>query len=142
MREILFRGKRKDNGEWIEGFAYEHEAPLTCFANDPKEKSKWYIVRTAFADWGLPRKVEMIEVVPETLGQFVGKTDKNGVKIFEGDIVSYNNSHEVVRWNTEIVPCFCLGIGGGSSTAFHPYKISKRHVVVGNVHDNPELLGA
>lgn len=126
-REILFRGKRVDNGEWVIGSlvkmgpaGYVHYFILPDYAS-------------AFYD---------IEVDPATVCQDTGLTDKNGVKIFEGDIISYNKSKEVVRFDTSIrIPCFTTGIGSGSSTARHPYKISKRHMVIGNVHDNPEILG-
>ena len=124
--EILFRGKRMDNGEWVCGYYIgptgilnDHEI---CDINDTTG--------------------HRYEVDPATVGQYTGLADKNGVKIFVEDIISYNGSREVVRFDTSLrIPCFTTGIGRGSSTAPHPYKISARHFVIGNIHDNPELLG-
>lgn len=120
MREILFRGKREDNGEWVEGF-YTEACAMKTGAIIENSDDDYY-------------------VDPATVGQYTGLQDKNGNKIFEGDIISYNGSKEVVYFDTSIrIPCFTTGIGSGSSTALHPYKISKRHIVIGNIHDNPEL---
>lgn len=120
MREILFRGKTVKE-EWVYGL-------LTHVGN------AWYISNRA----GSPLAYE---VIPSTIGQYTGLTDKNGKRIFEGDILSYNKSKEVVYFDTSLrIPCFTTGIGWGSSTKEHPYKLSSRHVIIGNIHDNPKML--
>lgn len=88
------------------------------------------------SDWYLPSWKENYKVM-----QYTGLTDKNGTEIYEGDIISYNKSREVVYFDTSLrIPCFTTGIGLGSSTKRHPYVITKRHEVIGNIYENPELL--
>ena len=84
MRDILFRGKRTDNGTWTCGY-------LFC------------IWERAYLCWGTTNNVpNMEEVIPETVSQFTGLTDRNGRKIFEGDIVRLIDEHNEIEWTAVV----------------------------------------
>ena len=134
MREIIFSGKRLDNGEWAEGYLYEHEPELVGIVseNDVPEPSKWFIARTAFADWNMPRLAEFIEVDPYTVGQYTGLKDKNGKMIFEGDILSLRAGRpHVVRFKNG---AFIL------EDSAIPMSFAIKFEIIGNIYDNPELI--
>ena len=131
MRKILFRGKRIDNGEWVEGYL------LLC--DERVFILPWGVVGCWHFDWLKKGEYifgKFIEVIPETIGQYTGLTDKNGKRIFEGDIVRANNGHisQVVFWHGG----FCLYCECHKNHSdFIPTDIIE---VIGNIHDNPELL--
>lgn len=131
MREILFRGKRRDNGEWTHG-------SLQCFKGFSIFDSIWK---------------NFITVDSKTVGQYTGLHDKNSKKIFEGDIVSvtcltphpewdYTSVTGVVQW--------CGGafeVEGVENDDYTPYgwlhdSCQSYREVLGNIHDNPEMLEA
>lgn len=134
MREIKFRGKDKDSGEWICG-------SLLCLKADNiqiwrKEKDgTWNYV-----------------VDPATVGQYTGLKDAKGVEIYEGDIVciwsgstgvvrigTYNN--DFLEYSPTICGVYCNEIGGANHNFGLTQYFTNEVEVVGNVHDAPELLG-
>ena len=122
MREILFRGKRMDNGEWVEGDLWNGKSALV-YARD-----------------GCPGGPSWNEVDPATVGQFTGLLDKNGKRIFEGDIVKDGYGGRVAVVEAEIWNCGCCYSVFGFSTETNDPGIDDTIVVVGNIHDNPKLL--
>ena len=109
MREILFRGKRKDTGEWIYGsvvYFWEEVYIIPAYTNTFRR----------------------IEVIPETVGQYVNLSDTNAQAIYEGDVIKSSWGYKGVVELDEIIyaKLECL--------------FNEDCEVIGNVHDNPELL--
>ncbi len=139
MREILFRGKRKDGCGWIKGYYIFRKI----------WESDVHIIRTV--DNGFDSYTEF-EVLPETVGQYTGLTDKNDKKIFEGDIVHlYVGEHSISRYkgidyNALVIfrdGGFCAIDGTEEDYALRRYNFVSQNLyceVIGNIHDNPELL--
>lgn len=132
MREILFRGKRMDNREWIYGDLLQN---IDAVKIREQEKSIRAIAKSFTVD-------------PETVGEYTGLTDANGKKIFEGDIIQYQPDNALAPLRSFVVydaseysyPAFDL--------AKHDYEANGLQCahedccceVIGNIYDNPELL--
>ena len=120
MREILFRGKRIMNDEWVEGYysKYSYERWRGDFICD--------------SDFDYT-------VYPETVGQYTGLTDKNGKRIFEGDIIRKGFECFVVKWNGVQSRWGLFDKCDFEVTGFNKHTENYLEII-GNIHDNPELL--
>lgn len=143
----LYRGKRKDNGEWVEG----HNI-IICKAN---QGNRVFIVPTGeYIDDCKTKTGRLILVLPQveidtqTVGEYTGKTDKKNKKIFEGDIVSHfinwlgKRVNGVVRYNSKDASYSCyFDLDNEPKCAFLADWVDGNGAeIIGNVWDNPELL--
>ena len=133
MREIIFRGKRLDNGEWVYGHIYTQvDLPDTI-----EEEWYWYIKPIGSESWVSYR------VDPYTVGQYTGLKDKHGKKMFEGDILLLDDIKGIVNYGTG---CFCVKLPSPDylyrnnpaiDMVLNEYPGLE---IIGNAHDNPELI--
>jgi uncharacterized phage protein (TIGR01671 family) len=132
MREILFRG-RKENGVWTFGYLFvqaegtEYEDAHILGYLDHRD--------SVYEIWKCAEPVD-----PETIGQYTGMKDKNGTRIFEGDILNYPNSiNYVVQWNNSQAKYCVRGINDEDYDEL--YNLIESYTeIIGNIYDNPELL--
>ena len=124
MREILFRAKTVHNPEWVEGYYTKRDVYyITGFTpNVP-------IIADEDGNWD--------EIDPKTLGEFIGRRDKNGKKMFEGDIIKSVIGNIIVIFKA----CGFMGEVIGKQFYYDLYDDNLDSVeVIGNIYDNPELL--
>lgn len=135
MREILFRGKTR-TGNWIEGFCFKKSCDVDywCISKSPISANDYSEILGDYE-----------EIIPETVGQFTGLKDKNGKKIFEGDIV-YCKSRLDNANMAVIFECgqFRMILSENyrnyqTNSGFYDINCFDKEVI-GNIHDNPELL--
>lgn len=141
MREILFRGKCKYNGKWIEG----------CLVKLGRESfsdpERYGICNKAvpLGESGVCYNLKIDEIVPETVGQYTGLTDKNGEKIFEGDVIKCISRFDakdmvVIFEKAEFHLVDCQRYKNYTECCGYRYFGTLETEVIGNIHDNSELL--
>lgn len=127
MREIIFRAKRKDGSEWCRGFYIVEESKRMSTRD-----TIHLIVSIEHKD----------EVDQETVGQYIGIDDRNGIQIFEGDIVKIISDDElaIIEYNTSEAIFEVKYISNNIVVNFSEYLWGRDVEIVGNIHDNPEIL--
>lgn len=130
-RHIEFRAKRTDNGEWVEAECYNHYKGNGIWEDSPQNEIYFVGGYACFK---------------ETICEYTGLTDKNGNKIFEGDIVSIGELSAVkvcgcyvVKYNTKQARYGLFTADGAEQAGFN-FDTMKSYNIIGNIYDNPELL--
>lgn len=151
-REIKFRGKMIPENEWIFGTILRIPAPPVCFGKS--ETDKYYIQfpdPRYMPDWNMPYKMVQGEVNPDTIGQYTGLKDKNGKEIYEEDVVKITNKNSKVIlikpliaqivWSEEYLAYILITTSIKDAFENLGDYIDYDIEVIGNVFENPELLG-
>ena len=137
MREILFRGKRISSGEWVIGGIMKTFHPNYDCKNEEdflSQKPNCYCICANNKDYFVEQA---------SIGQYTGLTDKNGKKIFEGDLLDCEDRICVVSWHEKCGTWDCNFVrykGKICSNGITPVEWKYRAEVIGNIHDNPELM--
>ncbi|WP_054651254.1 YopX family protein [Lacticaseibacillus pantheris] len=149
MREIKFRAASaqapEDVVRWIYG-AYVKHLPYTPapIANGPipEYDYEYAIVHDGFSDWQMPRNLEATPIRPETVGEYTGLHDRNGKEIYEGDVLRDENGdlYKVKFDGGQFQPL--LRYGGTQVAIESIVDMADYSSVIGNIYENPELLGA
>ena len=146
MREILFRARRIDNGKWVEGAPYQEYVEFW-------QEWEWFI-QTKHPLTNVPYL--HLEIDRKTICEFTGLTDKNGKKIFEGDVVKFTDSPFGYSYTGAVCfneGSFCIKYEYWKKEKFHRIGqtdkwqdmgasgvVTYQYEILGNIHDNPELL--
>lgn len=144
MRKYKFRGKEIDTGKWVYGGLFKEPAPPQCFEKTLEDKY-WIVYPDPryMPDWNLPYKMVRTDVDKETIGQYTGLKDRNMKKIYEGDIVKVFTNK---KWRIGKIiyehSGFTIDVTNNKELEYGRTGIIENLTeVIGNVWDNPELLG-
>lgn len=99
MNEILFRAKALGTTQWVYGYYYREEPPLQCFNTGEPKKYRHWLCASGFADWSMPRSMDMQEIDVETLGIRIDKGWSGEKEVYSGDRVSYEGKEYTVVYD-------------------------------------------
>ena len=133
----ICRGKRKDNDEWVEGYLIQGNRTYIVTI----EAINCMVVSTSYM-----ASIELVEVIPETVGQCTGLEDMNGKLMFEGDVVRTKYYGKIIKNRNvadydifKVVYAYAMFRAEKKNRAFNLVS-GERYEVIGNIYDNPELL--
>lgn len=130
MRQIIFRGKRVDNNEWVHGFYYT--------VSDPMHEDKRILHHRIHTGTSIS---EVINILPSTIGQYTGRTTKDKVKVFECDILQRADGQKGKIIYNEVF-CTYDFVCFGKELNIPLCNALIDSTIIGNIHDNPELLNS
>lgn len=144
MRDILFRAKRQDNGEWVESMS-------VAKCEEENGDYLYYVGAGLPAEFGCDEHGNILEaetygealfyeIDPGTVGQHTGWKDKNGKRIFEGDIVRFDGGVFTVEYSSCRIGFYFSGTRGRGCVPGFTMSHWEHLEIIGNIHDNPELL--
>lgn len=131
-KERLYRGKRVDNGEWVEGSAMIWNGHAQIIKHHHMINSIW--------------QTESFRVIPETVGQFTGLTDKNGKEMFEGDVITnYDFKYPLIIGFNDESASFCGSKTNNFETKncfwfYNDIVLTDGWEVIRNIYDNPDMI--
>ena len=154
MRSIKFRGKRIDNGEWVYGMPYSFKP----FWDKPPYGKPYILMFNP--EWDLEAQFNYLKdpvafshladsiwkIIPESVGQYIGQKDEKSKEVYKGDIIRYTIPEDIpkderkirkVIWDEDMCAFQARTLDGKFQCFFH----SEQFEIVGNITDNPELLG-
>lgn len=145
MRDIEFRAKDIDNGKWVYGYYVKRQeytpSPIDCTSEDWDKSLKYFIFSDGFADWNMKTPWYKTDIDPKTLGQYAEFIDKNNKKVYEGDIVKSVSEEDgekilvVKHYAYQEASGFSL-FDKDDDDDYYYDTIE----IIGNIHDNTELI--
>ncbi len=138
MREILFKAKRIDNGEWVEGHLIQspYMGEVRSWISTPEDKTRLRAIATYYGDW------RAVEVGTDTICQFTGLTDKNGNKIWENDVVWIGTTDRAIVIFSDNYSGYILQPIGDFyfDSPMLADNVDIIDSIIGNIFDNHDLL--